>query len=271
MSTRLTAGLLALVLLGTGCQSAPITGRQQFLPFPISVENSIGESAWVDTLSQAQADGSLVTSGPRQARVQTIGAAIAEAAKRNPDTHDVAVSYDWQFALIASDQVNAWALPGGKCAVYTGLMNVAQGDDQLAAVMGHEVAHALARHSGERMAQTSVVTLGLTAAQLLSGEMTDEDRALLLASLGIAGQVTVMKFSRDHESEADHIGLLLAADAGYDPRAAVTLWENMAAQGGERPPELLSTHPSEATRIKRLQELMPEAMAIWNQARAQGR
>lgn len=272
MNRSIAVLVLAVSLLPAACTSAPLTGRSQFLPFPVSVENDLGASAWEETLAEAQQQGTLVTSGPQAAEVRRVGDAIAEAAKRNPETQATAESYDWQFVLLKSSQVNAWALPGGRSAVYTGLLQVATSEDELAAVMGHEVAHALARHSGERMAQTMMVTAGLSLATLLSGDMEPEDRTLMLASLGIVGQAgVILPFSRTHESEADEIGLLLAADAGYDPRAAVTLWEKMAALGGERPPELLSTHPSEATRIEQLSELMPKAMKVWERAKAEGR
>lgn len=269
---RTPALLLAALALCTACQTAPLTGRRQFLPLPPSVENEIGANAWAETLAAAQTDGSLVTTGPRAQRVQRVGRAIEAAAKRHPETKELAETYEWEFVLLSSTQVNAWALPGGKCAVYTGLLDVATEESELAAVMGHEVAHALARHSGERMSQTMLVNLGLTAAALLSGDMDEEDRTLLMASLGLATQAGVLlPFSRAHESEADEIGVLLSADAGYDPRGAITLWQKMGALGGERPPELLSTHPSETTRVADLEDLMPKATKIWNRAKAAGR
>jgi len=264
--------LAALCLLSVACTSAPLTGRSQFLPFPASVENEIGANAWEEALLEADQEGVLVTSGPQAAEVRHVGRAIANAAKRHPETSQLTQGYDWEFVLIESDQVNAWALPGGRSAVYTGLLGVATDEDELAAVMGHEVAHALARHAGERMTQVLIVNAGLTAAMLLSEDMDPEDRELLLASLGLVSETGVLlPFSRTHESEADEIGLLLSADAGYDPRAAVRLWKKMAALSADRPPELLSTHPSEATRLADLAEIMPEAMQVWMRAKSEGR
>jgi len=272
MSRPFARCLMALCLFSVACTSAPLTGRSQFLPFPVSVENEIGANAWEEALSQADQQGTLVIAGPQALEVQRVGQAIADAARRHPETRPLTQSYDWEFVLIESEQVNAWALPGGRSAVYTGLLGVATDEDELAAVMGHEVAHALARHAGERMAQALIVNAGLTAAMLLSDDMDPEDRELLLASLGLVSEAGVLlPFSRTHESEADEIGLLLAADAGYDPRAAVRLWKKMGALGVDRPPELLSTHPSEATRIANLTELMPEAMKVWKRAKAEGR
>jgi len=266
-SLRATAALLLLLVLLAGCQSAPMTGRSQFLAFSPSTENQIGQQAWDETLAEASQKGTLVSSGSQAERVQRVGAAIAEAALRHPDTARIAEGYSWDFVLLRDDQVNAWALPGGHSAVYTGLFTVVQNDDELAVVLGHEVAHALARHSGERMTQGVFVNLGLTVAQVLSGDMDSQSREVLMQSLGIVGQAgVILPFSRQHESEADHIGLLLAADAGYDPRAAITLWTRMGERGGERPPEILSTHPSEATRIERLEELMPQALEIYERS-----
>jgi predicted Zn-dependent protease len=266
---------LLLIGLSVGlaaCQSAPITGRSQVLLMSLADENALGAQSWDEALGQAKQDGTLVRHGPQAARVQRVGKAIAAAAMRHPETRDLAGSYDWEFVLLNDDQVNAWALPGGRSAVYTGLLKVTQNEAELASVMGHEVAHALARHSGERLSQTLLVHGTLSMAQLFSGDMEPENRALMLASLGVVGQAGVLlPFSRAHESEADHIGLLLAADAGYDPRASVRLWQRMAELSGSRSFEFLSTHPSEATRIERLNELMPKALKIWEKARAAGR
>ncbi len=272
MNRLLAVMLLLACLMPVACQTAPLTGRYQFLPIPESTENEIGQSAWDQTLADAKAQGTLVTQGAAAKMVQRVGMAIAAAAKRHPETRELAESYSWEFVLLSSDQINAWALPGGRSAVYTGLLTVATNESELAAVMGHEVAHALARHSGERMAQNMMVQAGLTVANLLSGEMTEENRGLLMSSLGMVGEAGVLlPFSRAHESEADEIGLFLAADAGYDPRGSVRLWQKMGELGGERPPELLSTHPSEATRIEKLSDLMPKALKVYKKAQAAGR
>jgi predicted Zn-dependent protease len=162
--------------------------------------------------------------------------------------------------------VNAWALPGGKSAVFTGLLPVAKNDAQLAVVIGHEAAHAIARHGGERMSQQAALNVLVSAGFQLS-EADPGTQEAVLNALGLG----TLAFSRNQESEADHLGLLIAADAGFDPREAIPLWQNMAAAGGAGPPEFLSTHPSENTRIQRLNELMPEAMAVWQAAKASGR
>ena len=191
------------------------------------------------------------------ARVRRIGARIAPAVGRDlPNA-------DWEFVVFESAQVNAFALPGGKVGVYTGLLNFADSDDELAAVMGHEIAHVSARHGAERASQSlGVAVLGAGVA------VATEDskyRDAINAAFGLAATGTVLKYSRDHESEADRIGLLYMARAGYDPAAAVRFWRKMAAreQSGVRMPEWLSTHPADETRIARLERWLPEMVPIY--------
>jgi predicted Zn-dependent protease len=183
-------------------------------------------------------------------RVQTVGQRIA-AVSGQPD-------WDWQFTLFDNPEPNAFALPGGKVGVYTGLFKVARNDAQLATVMGHEVGHAIARHGAERMSQGILAQLGGVAVGAATGSQAYVEAYSQLATLGV-----ILPYSRTQESEADEIGLMLMAEAGYDPREAVKLWQNFEALAGERPPEFLSTHPAEGTRIERLQELMPRALEIY--------
>ena len=190
-------------------------------------------------------------------RVQGVGRRIA-AVSGHPE-------WDRQFTLFDNPEPNAFALPGGKVGVYTGLFKVAQNDAQLAAVMGHEVGHAIARHGAERMSQGILTQLGGVAVGAATGSQTYVDLYSQAATLGV-----ILPYSRGQESEADEIGLMLMAEAGYDPREAVKLWQNFEALGGERPPEFLSTHPAEGTRIERLQELMPEALEVYQANRQQG-
>ena len=173
-------------------------------------------------------------------------------------------AFDWDVSVIQSDQANAFCLPGGKIAVYTGIIPIAQNQDALAAIMGHEIAHALLRHSGERMAQQKLVQLGSMAAGVAVSDMDPQQQRAVMAVMGAGAQYGVLlPFSRDHESEADEVGLMLVAAACYDPREAVGLWERMGqASGGQAPPEFMSTHPSGSTRIAHLQSLMPKALEI---------
>jgi metalloendopeptidase OMA1, mitochondrial len=250
-----------LPLATTGCATVPETGRRQFVALSADTERSLGEAAFEEMLSGAK----VVTSGPEFARVQRVGQRIAEASvRRYPDA---CAEFAWQFALIDTPEVNAWMLPGGKSGVNTGLLTVATTDDELAVVMGHEAAHAIARHGAERISRGMAVQVvfGVAAA---SGEV---DPALVEATAVAYGALGETAFSRGEEGEADHIGLLIAADAGYDPRAAVEFWRKMGALGGAKPPEFLSTHPSDETRATRLAQLMPQALEVHRRAKEAGR
>ena len=176
-----------------------------------------------------------------------------------------AKKFRWEFSLIDNDEtVNAWALPGGKTAVYTGLLPVTQDEDSLAMVMGHEISHAIAHHGAERMSQGMAMQIGMVGAQLSMKDMEPEKRNNIMLALGVGSQVGLMlPFSRAHESEADHIGLILMAKAGYDPEAALHLWERMDARGKDAPPEFLSTHPGYQTRQQNIRSWLAEARGYY--------
>ncbi len=257
----LLAGGVALV----GCETNPYTGRKQLLMTSIGQEVQMGAQAF----DQVKSDPKMRPSqDPREVEpVKRVAARIVEAAKRSKYA-EMAQQFQWEVTIIKDDKTaNAFALPGGKMAVYTGIFPMAKTEAGLAAVMGHEVVHALARHGAERMSQGQLTNtvlqvagaaIGLSGGNPMLGQAT-------MAALGVGAQVGVLlPFSRKHESEADYVGLLLAADAGYDPRESVALWERMGqASGGGGRSEFLSTHPSHDTRIDQLKEWMPEAMAIY--------
>jgi predicted Zn-dependent protease len=269
MKTLTLAVLLTTLTLLTACATVVGSGRSQFQLVPLETEMSLGAQAWDETMAEAE----LITSGPDYEMVQRIGQRIAAAAPRLPGDNP-ANKFDWQFVLLDDpNTVNAWALPGGKSAVYSGLLNVTQDEDSLAMVIGHEVFHALGRHGAERMTQSLGFNLVMQLAGMSVADMPPEQADTIMQALGMAGTYgALMPFSRAHESEADEWGLYLAADAGYDPRTVIGLWERMAAaNSGLRPPEILSTHPSENTRIQRLQAAMPRALEIWRAAQKQGR
>ena len=257
----LVAGGMSLV----GCETNPYTGRSQLLMTSMNQEMQMGAQAY----NQVKNDPKMKPSqDPREIEpVKRVAARIVEAAKRSKYA-EMAKQFQWEVTVIKDDKTaNAFALPGGKMAVYTGIFPMAKTEAGLAAVMGHEVVHALARHGAERMSQGQATNIGLKvvgAAIGLSGGNPMLGQATM-AALGAGAQVGVLlPFSRKHESEADYIGILLAADAGYDPRESVELWERMGqASGGGGPSEFLSTHPSHDTRIDQLKEWMPEAMAIY--------
>ena len=257
------AGLGVTVI--TGCETNPYTGRSQLLMTSVSEEMQLGAQAY----SQVKNDPKLRQSqDPREIEpVKRIAARIIEAAKRSKYA-EMAQQFQWEVIVITNDKTaNAFALPGGKMAVYTGIFPMARTEAGLAAVMGHEVVHALARHGAERMSQGQLTNAGLQVLGAAAGAAGGGGMLgqAAMAALGVGAQVGVLlPFSRKHESEADYVGILLAADAGYDPQESVALWERMGQMsGGGAPSEFMSTHPSHEIRITQLKKWMPEAMAIY--------
>ena len=263
---QVAIGVLLATLLGIGgCETNPYTGRHQLLMSTVGEEMQMGAQAY----SQVKSDPKMRQSqDPREIEpVKRVAARIIEAAKRSK-YGDMAQQFQWEVTVIKDDKtLNAFALPGGKMAVYTGIFSVAKTEAGLAAVMGHEVVHALARHGAERMSQGQLTNAALQVAGAAAGASGGGGvmSQAAMAALGVGAQVGVLlPFSRKHESEADYIGILLAADAGYDPRESVGLWERMAqVSGGGGPAEFMSTHPGHETRIEQLKQWMPEAMAIY--------
>ncbi len=247
------AGLMA-------CATSP-TGRSQLIMFPESEMAAMGVAAYDKLKTELPASGD----SARRRYVRCVADAItAELAEGQG-------AGSWEVTLFEEPSANAFALPGGKIGVHTGLLEVATTQDQLAAVIGHEVAHVLARHSNERVSTQYATQTGLELAGVLAGASTPASQQLM-GLLGVGAQVgVILPFSRAQESEADALGLELMARAGFDPRQSVTLWENMAAAGGQAPPELLSTHPSSATRIEKLRSGVPALLPVYESARAAGR
>lgn len=221
---------------------------------------ALGLQAYREVLSQED----VVESGPEVDLVRKV------AQRLVPMVGDAGAGFDWSVSVVRSPQANAFCLPGGKIVVYTGILPVTQNEAGLAAVMGHEIAHATLRHSSQRMLQSQMVAtvLGGAAASVSMSDMSPGQRQGVMAALGLGSRVGVLlPFSRDHETEADERGLLYAARAGYDPREAVAFWQRMEqAGGGRQPPEFLSTHPAHGSRIARLQEIMPRALEEYRKA-----
>jgi Zn-dependent protease with chaperone function len=242
---------LALGLLLSGsCVSAPYTGRSQLMLVSEGEEVASGQLAYREVLRD-----SVSASDPEALRmVRTVGERIAAVANK-PD-------YRWEFRVINDPEtVNAFCIPGGKVAVYTGIFPIARDEAGLAVVLGHEVAHALLRHAGERMSQAEVLGAGMT----LAGASGINPQ--ILQALGLGASVgVILPFSRSQETEADHVGLILMAKAGYDPRVALEVWDRMARQEKSAPPAFLSTHPGSEERVKRLQSFMPEALSYYQPA-----
>ncbi|MBA5763279.1 M48 family metallopeptidase [Vibrio sp. 404] len=241
---------LAIAASLSACSSSP-TGRNQLLLFSDSDMSSLGAQSF-EQMKQKQ---KVSTDTKLNNYVQCVAMAVTRQVPRQPSFQD------WEVVVFDSDQVNAFALPGGKIGVYTGLLKVAENEDQLATVIGHEIAHVLADHSNERLSQSQLANTGLqiTSVALGASEYA-QYREATMAALGLGVQVGVLlPYGRTQESEADIVGLDLMAKAGFDPRESVTLWHNMAkASQGQQPPELLSTHPSHNTRIRDLTQTMQQ-------------
>lgn len=249
-------------------ETAPYTGRTQLIDTTPREEAALGLQSYREILSQSHTlDSGPVVDQVREVTQRLVNVApkveqyLAQADKSEAITDWEA--FDWQVSVIESPQVNAFCLPGGKIAVYTGIMPVAANEDGLAAIIGHEIAHALLRHGGERIAQQKLVQLGTLAAGMSVSDMEPQQQRMLMAALGAGATYGVLlPFSRSHESEADYVGLMLSAAACFNPREAPLLWERMAALGQQKPAEFASTHPSEATRIQQLQKWMPDAERV---------
>ncbi len=238
-------------------ETVPITGRSQLVDMTREQEMSLGLQSYQEILGKSQ----VLQQGEVVDLVKSIGRKLANAAV------NVDPGFNWEFNVIKSEQANAFALPGGKTAVYTGLLPVAENANGLAVVMGHEIAHAIARHGAERMAYQKLVQIGSMAASVALGDMDYQTQRAVMGALGVGTQYGVLlPFSRDHESEADYMGLLFVARACFDPTEAPKLWERMGQMSqGKQPSEFMSTHPSHETRIKQFEEWMPEALALRDQ------
>lgn len=241
--------VVMLSLLFVACATVPYTHRHQLSLVSREDELKLGEQAYSEVLKK----NSPVSDEAEQDRLRAIGARIAKAANQ-PD-------FRWQFNVVSGKEVNAFCLPGGKVAFYQAILPICENDTGIAVVMGHEVAHALARHGAERMSQQQgVQAVGSILAAGL-GRADSNVRECALQAFGVSSQLGLLKYSRTHESEADHIGLILMAKAGYDPRQAVDFWKRMTkSASGQKPPEWLSTHPSDATRIAQIEKWLPDAM-----------
>lgn len=264
MRIRAAAVLVAIALLSVGCATVPMTGRTQLALVPEGDMVTAASQNYDEFLQTVE-----VSSDPQaNATVTRIGERVAASAEKflvDLDMEDDLRFYDWRFTVVDDDEtINAFCMPGGKIVVYTGIMPVAENESQLAVVIGHEVAHALARHASERMSQILLAELGGMALARAIEEKPQETQGWLMLAYGMGAQLgVILPYSRTHEKEADRIGLILMAQAGYDPRAAVPFWTRMGELGGARPPEFLSTHPEPATRIQEIQGHMPEALRYY--------
>ena len=245
-------------LLGCGCHSAPTTGRKQLLLMPEGQEVSLGADAFHQMLEDEPASQNTHW----VELVERVGHRIAAQSDR-PD-------YEWEFKVVSSPTQNAFCLPGGKVAIYEGILPVCQDEAGLAVVMSHEVAHALARHGGERMSQSFAVDQTKQAISFMTRNQEETRRKMIMKAYGVGTEYGVLlPYNRKQESEADHIGIMLMSQAGYDPQAAPAFWQRFSKLGAEKPPEFLSTHPSDSRRSSDLDLLLPEAMELYAKAEEQ--
>jgi len=246
------------------CSKVPITGRRQLSLIPETQMAGMSATAYSDFLSE---NPPLPESNSDAQRVKRVGLKISKAVDeylKSKGREDLVENFVWEFHTVNDPTINAWCMPGGRVVFYTGILPLCKDDAGIAVVMGHEVAHAVAKHGNERMSQALGIQGAGQALSILTSEQPTTTRNLLLQSYGIGSQLGSLAYSRKHESEADKLGLVFMAVAGYDPRVAPAFWERMAAQSnGGKPPELLSTHPSDNTRIKDLQNFMPEALKYY--------
>jgi len=250
----------------TGCILNKVTGRKQLS----LVQESELQLMAVSQYNTFLAENKVLNPGSSKdaALVDKVGARISNAITKyfnSQGKQSVTDGYKWEFNTVESKEVNAWCMPGGKVVVYSGLMPVTQNETSLAIVVGHEIAHAIAKHGSERMSEAMMQQLGGMALQVALSQKPQETQDIFMQSYAIGSQVGAMlPWSRQQETEADQYGLIFAAMAGYNPQEAIAFWQRMASAGGAKPPEFLSTHPSDETRMKKLKQFMPEAMKYYN-------
>lgn len=255
--------LLCTSFVLVSCSTVPMTGRSQLNLIPDSMMLSMSFQEYHDFLRT----NTLSSNSQQTQMVRRVGYRIQQAVERYFTEHNMSRelrNYQWEFNLVEDDDINAWCMPGGKVVVYTGIMPLIYSDADLAVVVGHEIAHAVAKHGNERMSQFLLFEMGGMALAEALKNRPEQTREFWMMAFGLGGQVgVILPYSRRHELEADQLGLIFMAMAGYDPYTAVTFWERMAQQGGSHPPEFLSTHPSDRTRIRELQEALPYAMQYY--------
>ncbi len=257
------ASLLLSIFLWS-CNSVPVTGRKQLTIIPSDELMSMSYQQYNDFMQQNPKS----KDAEKDRMVKSVGSRIQKSVEQYMAQNNLSYlleGYKWEFNYIDSEQVNAWCMPGGKVVVYSGIMPVAKNEAGLAVVMGHEIAHAIADHGNERMSQELIRQMGGVGLMVALNEQPEETQQLWLTAYGVGTEIgAILPYSRLHESEADRMGLIFMAMAGYNPEEAPEFWKRMSAQSsGQKPPEFLSTHPSDQTRINNLNEWMPEALSYY--------
>jgi len=259
MFRKIIVIVLALTMLH-GCATVPVTGRKQLSLVSSGEINQMAAQQYREVIAK----GPLSNNAEQTQLVKRVGVRIQKAVEKymaDKGASSQLAGFNWEFNLIQDDKtMNAWCMPGGKVAFYTGILPICKDELGVAVVMGHEVAHAIANHGAERMSQGLLAEFGMSTLGAAMGQNPSATQQIFMQAVGVGTNVGMLKFSRSHESEADHMGLIFMAMAGYDPASAPKFWERMATLGGgAAPPEFLSTHPSHDTRIKDLEGWIPEA------------
>lgn len=245
------------------CTKVPISGRRQVNLLPESQMISMSLTQYNGFLSENKV---VAGNSANAAMVKRVGQKIAKSVELYLKKNGQSKRYEgfkWEFNLVNDPTVNAWCMPGGKVVFYTGILPYTKNEEGLAVVMGHEIAHAIARHGNERMSQSMIVDFGGITLDALTTSKPEAARNLFLTAYGVGSNLGSLAYSRKHESEADKMGLVFMAMAGYNPKAAPEFWKRMSQSGGQKPPQILSTHPSDETRIRDLNAYMPEALKYY--------
>jgi predicted Zn-dependent protease len=255
--------IIFLLIIAAGCTTVPITGRKQLTAIPSSQMISLSQ----DSYNQVLKDNKVSTNQSYVSRVKTVGAKLTTAVEKYLKDNGMEAeikNFNWSYTVFVNTELNAWCMPGGQIAFYEGIMPVCADDNGIAVVMGHEIAHAVAKHGNERLTQQLAIQMGGIALSEALKTQKEETQKIALIAFGVGSKVGVeLPYSRTHESEADELGLYFMAMAGFDPRTAPAFWQRMIDKGGSRPPEFLSTHPEPANRIKAINRHMDKAMTYY--------
>ena len=258
---KYSKGFLIFLLLTVivSCSKVPITGRKQLKLLPNSTMIAMGQENYASFLKSNPAVNPPTRSSTE---VTNVGNRISQAVEkymRDNGLSNKIAGYKWEFNVVDSPEVNAWCMPGGKVVVYTGILPLTKDDAGLAVVMGHEIAHAVAEHGNERMSQELAVQAAGIGLDMYMQQKPQATRDIFMSAFGVGSQLGILTYSRQHELEADKLGLVFMAMAGYNPERAVSFWQEMSKIGGAKPPEIMSTHPSDERRIAQIQAFMPDA------------
>jgi len=263
ISTKKILAYILLSIFVISCSTVPITQRKQIALLPNSMMLGMGLDGYNEFLS---ANMPLPASDQRVEMVRDVGSRISvgvEQFLRDNNMADKIKDYSWEFNVVDDPTVNAWCMPGGKIVFYTGILPITEGEAGVSTIMGHEIAHAVAKHGNERMTQQLAIYMGAVSLDYALQNKPEETKQIFYTAFGVGSQLGTLAYSRKHEYEADKLGMVFMAMAGYDPAHAVEFWGRMAQMGGEKPPEILSTHPDDQNRIAALQEFLPEAMKYY--------